>query len=61
MTPSTPATNLNALTLDEMWDEWVWLQNQDQTAIILNAIRKCEAAILNRQAQVDAANAVLEG
>ena len=45
----TPATNLDALSMDELWDEWCWLCNQPETPEMLKFIRKCEDAILIRQ------------
>lgn len=45
----TPATNLDALSMGELWDEWCWLCNQPETPEMLKCIRKCEDAILIRQ------------
>ena len=50
----TPATDLDSLSMGELWDEWCWLCNQPETPEMLAAIRKCEDAILIRHERWEA-------
>lgn len=49
MTNLTPATNLNALTHEELMDEWFWLVDQPQTKKTTNALDKCWQEICDRE------------
>lgn len=60
-TTLTPATNLDALTLNELWVELIWLEEQPQTKVISDAFHKCWNAIADRQAEQDAWNDLLAG
>ena len=42
-------TNLNALTPDEIMEQWFWLSDQPQTKEISNALDKCWEEICNRE------------
>ena len=61
MTTLTPATDLNALSLDELFCELCWLEEQPQTRQINDAHLKCWNAIADRQARIADWNDFLAG
>ena len=62
MSTLTPATDLNALSLDELFCELIWLEDQQpQTRLIKDAFVKCWNAIADRQARIADWNDFLAG
>jgi hypothetical protein len=61
MTTFAPATNLDALSLDELFVELIWLEEQVQTMAIRDAFVKCWNAIAARQARIADWNDFLAG
>jgi hypothetical protein len=61
MPSTTPATDLAALSLDELWVELIWLSEQPETKAMCDAFRKCRRAIAARQAVIDDWNDFLAG
>jgi len=61
MTTLTPATDLNALSLDELFCELFWMEEQPQTRQIKEAHLKCWNAIADRQARIADWNDFLAG